>query len=222
MEQVKYTKKSEEGSFSDKNRKYRQYVKKLKRRAIKYFDRLVTLDLNIEEDQEEAILVAQKLRKRVDELCEQHLKDKGPKKKELQLQKLEIDVRSFKGYEGTDKKEKRLSQQKDELRWDDLQVTVQKVKDCQEEGIIGGSPTHLAMKSASSYLIGTYRKGFKVFEKDSQIYSGMLPKHDQDLLHATYAHPPINCYFLATIKNLYIKKINSKPASLFMNVRFTS
>ena len=101
---------------------------------------------------------------------------------------------------------------------DRLKLTVEIVKDCKEEGVIGGHWTHLALKSQNSYLICTFLKGLKIIENGSQIFSRMLTQNYNIILDAVYI-ACLNCYLIASNSKLYRKDINNKPPYFFMSVQ---
>ena len=107
--------------------------------------------------------------------------------------------------------------QSSNLRIDDLQVTVEKVQDCQKQGVIGTFNTLVGIKDPNSFLIGTQAHGLVLMENGTEIFSGQLLGGD-GLLHDVIHIPPLNSYFLALDRKLFRKDIDDKPAYLFMDV----
>ena len=101
---------------------------------------------------------------------------------------------------------------------DKVKLNVDKVRDCKEEGVIGGIWTQIALKNHKSFLIATSRKGLKIFENGTQKYSLKLPTDFNFLMDAIYI-PPLNCYFLVSRSKLYRKDMDVKPPYLYMDLR---
>ena len=123
MEPATKRKPAEDQFVPDKNPKYRQDVLLLKGRAMNFFDRLMTFDLNFEEDRQQAKKVTQRLIRRLEGLGSEHLD--GPGHKEPRKQ----------------------------LRLEDLSLAVEKVRDCKEKNLIGAAWTHIALKNHDTILL---------------------------------------------------------------------
>ena len=109
------------------------------------------------------------------------------------------------------------SRQEEEVRVEDLSLTVTKVKDCRKDGIIGIEPTFIALKNEKSFLVCSSYKGLIVLENEVEVYSGKLPVGVQSTSKIVYAPPPHNCYFIIFETRLYRKNINDKPPYVFMH-----
>ena len=96
-----------------------------------------------------------------------------------------------------------------------IEVVVEEVKDSREMTNIQTNWTFLAMKNPKSYLIGTYRQRFDLIDNGRVLFSGKLPEEDNELYDMAYI-PVMDCYFLVSFYNLYLKDINNRPASLFL------
>ena len=138
----------EDPFYLDNNYKFRQDLSKLKTEAMGFFYKMMTLDINLEDERKEAASLVDKLKKGVDKLYEEYLD------------------------------EERLLEEKIESNLNSLELTVHKVKDCSTEGIIGGWWTMSAIRDHNSFLIGTddIGKGLKLIENGTQVYSAKLPK----------------------------------------------
>ena len=170
------------------NSKYKQDLLQLKGDARQLIGRMMNYDLDDAENLQGALGIGQKLLRRVDDVLRKHLNFEG----------IEIKKKPFK------------------LR--DLHVTVKEICNYNEQGIIGGNRTHLALKNLNSYLVGTQLNGIKVIEKGSQVYSSELPEDDSHLFDTIY-YPPEDCYFLASSFRLLRKDIDDQPPYVFMKVR---
>ena len=97
-------------------------------------------------------------------------------------------------------------------------ATIKAIRRLHEGGIIGGSHTYLAMKNPTSFLVGTWGAGLKLYENNCKIYSATLPEKEHWLKDIIYVKP-LNGYIIAHDEKLYFKKIDSTPPSLFMAIR---
>ena len=102
---------------------------------------------------------------------------------------------------------------------DNLELSIDMIKDCSEKGVVGGGMTYLALKNQTSYLIGTSERGLKVIERDNQVFSGKLPEDNLDIIDLVYV-PSINSYLFCSWTMLYRKEINHRPPYRWMAVRF--
>ena len=100
-----------------------------------------------------------------------------------------------------------------------VKIDVHEVDALDEEEVIGGSSTHLAVKDPKSYMIGTYWKGVIQVENGLKIYSGSLHK-DDTTLHGMIYIPSMKCYLLASECKLYRKDINTNAPYLFLAFNF--
>ena len=103
----------------------------------------------------------------------------------------------------------------DQKEIEEMYLTVEKVKDYQEEGLIGENWTYLALKNHSSYMIGTKRKGLKLIENGKLLFCEKLPDRLIDLIYIEH----LDCYFMDYNNKLYKKDINGRPAYLFLDLR---
>ena len=158
MEPVTTIKESEGlvTSGNDRNNNFMKDLVMLEERATRYFEQLMKFDINFEEDCQEALVIAQRLRSRVDDLIKDHLG--GGEEKDVNK----------------------------ELRLEDLKIAVERVRDWKGEDNIGDRVTHIAMKNHNSYLVGTYGSGLQVVESGEQVYSGELPIDDNFLRDIVY------------------------------------
>ena len=105
----------------------------------------------------------------------------------------------------------------DQKNLKELKLTIETVKDCQHEGIIGRNWSLVALKNSKSFLIGTNRKGVLLVEDEIQVFRGQLPVFNKPLKGIVYI-PTLNSYFLIHDSNLYRKDINNKPPYLFLKI----
>ena len=114
--------------------------------------------------------------------------------------------------------EDRRPRHQKQVRVEDLELVVEKIRNCHQEGLIGGNSTHIAVKNEKSFMIGThFLKGIRVIEEESEVYSGKLHVRDASLYDIIYI-PPVNSYFLASETKLYRKDIDDKPPYLFIDM----
>ena len=124
--------------------------------------------------------------------------------------------------ENPDRKTRRYSgegiEQKSELRFENLQLTIEKVQDCKKEGFIGDGFTVVGMKNPRSFFIETQTLGHILVEDGVQLYSEKIYGDDffMDIIYC----PTVNCYFLAHPDGLQRKDIDDKPPYLFMHMKF--
>ena len=107
----------------------------------------------------------------------------------------------------------------DDLKLENVHLTVEKVKDFYKMHFIGGTKTLLGMKNSNNFLIATQRRGLILIKDGIQIYIGKLSGGYGDLKDIIYI-PSLNCYFLALVEKLYRKDIDDKPGYLFMDVNY--
>ena len=105
---------------------------------------------------------------------------------------------------------------KKDLQLDSLEISVRKVKNCREEGLIGWSDTLIAMKNENSFLAGSQGKGLLLVEEGSEIESRSYLGAGK-LLDIVYI-PPHDCYLLALDWKLYRKDIDNSPPHVFMDL----
>ena len=98
-----------------------------------------------------------------------------------------------------------------------LELIVKTVKDCNQQGIIGGATTEIALKNEKSFLHATSKKGVSLIENDTQLFSGKLPSLDNSLLDIIYVDV-LDSYLLASEAKLYRKDIDGRPLRLFMDL----
>ena len=97
------------------------------------------------------------------------------------------------------------------------EVVVEQYRSHQEEGIIGGFLTYIALKSPSSYMIGTWGQGLKIIENEAQIYSEQLPNIYASLADMIYIKP-LDCYLLDHDEKIYRKDIDDKPPYIYLDL----
>ena len=102
---------------------------------------------------------------------------------------------------------------------ENLQITLEVVKDHMEQGIIGGWSTFMAFKNLTSYAISSYNSGLKVIEDDLEIRSEKLPGK-RELDGIIYVEN-LNCYLLYLNNCIYRKDIDDNPAYVFMEGVFS-
>ena len=215
MEPVRNKKATEDVFMPDKNHKYRQDLLLLKGRTITFFDQLMAFDLNFEEDRHEAIVISKGLQKKLEIFFKKYLGEVPKEKEELtkdQHRELQNKELTLKGH--SQQEEKQVN------TLEELKLAVEKVEDCTQENIIGGEETHLAMKNQNSFLVATSRRGIKVVEGGSTVFSRRVSKSDY-LVDAIYI-PHHNFYLFASADDLFRKDIDSKPPYLFMDARCDS
>ena len=105
-----------------------------------------------------------------------------------------------------------------EVNLENLELSVTKIEDFEEEGIIGGRQTHITLKGPKSFMIGTDQAGFKLSNENKLIDSGKLPISDNTLRDIVYI-PSINSYLLATNFSIYKKEIDKSPIKLFLDIK---
>ena len=149
-----------------------------------------------------------------DKLIDLDVKEDEDRLKAIQIcQKVKLQLEEF--------CKERLSKESlpnKELKLENFKVAVDLVRDCQEEGLIGTFGTVVALKNQSSFLIGTYTKGLKLYESGVQVYSGAFPLKYGPLRDMVFI-PPLNCYFISYRNKTYRKDINNKPAYVCMDFR---
>ena len=96
-------------------------------------------------------------------------------------------------------------------------LVVKKIRKHEDEGMIGGSFTFLAVKNHSNYLIATYGKGLKLVKNSEEIYKTALP-HPNSIITAVRYIKDINAYLLCIGAKIYRKDINSLPHYLFIDI----
>ena len=99
----------------------------------------------------------------------------------------------------------------------DFELSIHHRESLSDKRLIGGDFTHLALKNPSSYLIITWRKGLKLVEEGSLLYSHSLPVYGA-LLHDVIYVKPLNCYFIHFNLKLYRKDIDNKPPYIYMDL----
>ena len=167
--------------------KYRQDLVELKETAVRLIDEMMVLEPKSKADQIEVLNKAQFLIKEIEGLCREHVET--PTKRDLKM----------------------------DLRLEDLQVGVERMKDCSKENVIGGHNSVIGFKNMKSYLIATETKGIILIEDGTQFYQGQLLVEDGELLDISYT-PPIKCYLIAHDDAIYRKDINNKPPFLYLDV----
>ena len=100
----------------------------------------------------------------------------------------------------------------------DPQLGVEKNRDCEQWGRIGGRTTVIGLKNSNSFLIGTQRKGLILMEDGAEAFVGNLPVKYGSLLGIIY-YLPLKCYLLAHDDRVYKKDLNSRPVYLFINIQ---
>ena len=141
--------------------------------------------------------MAQRFKSKISEVCRQHLGAQTQQNKKFRPQPLK---------------------QKSGLSPEALKLEVEVVKDYKENLILGHHETHVALKNPDSFLIGTCLKGLILIKNDVQLYSGELPKAENQLSDIAY-FPPLNCYFYAMKTKLYRKDNNDRPPYFFMDIQ---
>ena len=97
-----------------------------------------------------------------------------------------------------------------------LSVSVELLRNHVENGIIGGYTSLLALKSPSSYLIGSDYTGIKLIEDGVEIYSARLPFEHASLNDLVYIEH-LNFYLLHYNKKIYRKDIDDQAPYIFMD-----
>ena len=98
--------------------------------------------------------------------------------------------------------------------WGDLEFSVEKVKDLNVGGLIGGEDTAIGLKGEDSFLIGTDCKGIVLVENGIQLYSGVIEGYLSEIVYVS----PLNSYLFAHFDEIYRKDVDSKPPYLFLDI----
>ena len=96
-----------------------------------------------------------------------------------------------------------------------VKVKVERIRDHREAGIIGGAWSFVALKSPTSYLIGSNLKGIKLIENRAEFFSSRLEK--QFLKDICYIKRS-NFYVLSFQEKIYRKDVDNKPPYEFLDV----
>ena len=83
--------------------------------------------------------------------------------------------------------------------------------------LIGVQKTFIAMKDKSSYLIGSWRRGLKLIQQNTEVYSEELIEdyqHIRDLVYIDH----LDCYIMECNGPLYRKDIDENPPYLWMDI----
>ena len=83
--------------------------------------------------------------------------------------------------------------------------------------IIGSNTTFLAVKNKTSFMLATWKKGLRVVEDGSEVYSENLPSLYGSLRDLVFIEPE-NCYLMAHDHKLWRKDIDSKPPYVVMEM----
>ena len=84
-------------------------------------------------------------------------------------------------------------------------------------GGISSNSTFLAYKNETSFMLGTWKRGIKVVEDDTVVYSENLPNHYGALKDMVYIEPH-DYYLMDHDKKLWRKNVDDKPPSVFMDI----
>ena len=87
----------------------------------------------------------------------------------------------------------------------------------EEDSKIVGNSTFLALKSPTSYMIGTYRKRIKLIEDNQIIFSEKLSNKFSRLKDIIYIDS-LDCYLLSHDKQIFIKNIDDKPPETYLEI----
>ena len=182
---------SQGATKTDRNIKFKQELTKIKQEAINKFDEILALDANSKPQREKGIKIAEEIKEKLDELCQLHL-------------------------EPTDEEIENQEYKKQQLA--DLEIALEEIGGHKEWDVIGGGWTSLAVKSSSSYIIGTWGRSIKVIENLGQVFSGKLPVAGTGLTDVVYIKH-LDCYLLDHNNQVFRKDVDDKPPYLFMDLR---
>ena len=104
----------------------------------------------------------------------------------------------------------------------DIEIKVSEIRNHRQNGLIGGSETHLAIKNKRSYLIGTDQGGIELIEEVITIYSERLSTEQKDSkahLRGLIYIADLDCYFMAYNDKLYRKDINNQAPYLYIDTK---
>ena len=153
-----------------------------------------------------------------------HLKRIATYSEEIKMESARLGPEEF----GEGKEEKKMVESykiKANIRKQEVDVhedwnwNIEMICDYDQVSIIGKHYTFVAVRDATSFLIGTFNKGIVLMEKDSVLYEGNASVHGNELRNLVYADH-IESYFICVDNGLYLKKINKEPAKEFLSVRF--
>ena len=85
--------------------------------------------------------------------------------------------------------------------------------------VIGDFWTHLAIKSSTSYLLGTNKKGLHLVNESTIVYSKKLPENCMKLWDLIYVKK-MDCYFLCMNSQLFRKNIDTNEPYLYLDIKF--
>ena len=99
---------------------------------------------------------------------------------------------------------------------EDMKLDLEVLKDFDPvKDLIGGTWTYLAMKSYDSFIIGTKKRGLKVFENGIEVYSEKYVQDNRSLTDLIYIDH-LNCYLMDYDNKIYRKDIDNQPPYFFM------
>ena len=116
----------------------------------------------------------------------------------------------------TTQKESSLNTESQSLQ--NLEITVNLVKECREKDIIGGNWTLVGLKNENSFLIGTSRNGLRLIDNGLDLYSDINRLSDDSLYDIIFISV-INCYLIASYEKLYRKNIDDRPPYLYLDLK---
>ena len=189
MEPVRNKKPTEDLFIPDKNQGYKDDLRLLKGRAMSLFDQMIAVDLNFEEDREQALIVARKLTKRIEGLCKKHLGGGIQQQKELSFGGVQMSVK--------------------EVR--DLNTNQNKM-------IMGlKTPKFVVMQNLNNYMSCFSQDCFNVIQNGRQIYSNSCGSYHRDsIIRAIYIPSPLYCYLMPMNGTLYRKDMNNQSRYPFI------
>ena len=98
-----------------------------------------------------------------------------------------------------------------------IHLEVTQIDQLQEEDLKGDQSTFLAVKTDSTYMIGTETEELKVVNNGKQVFSGRLPEDAQYITAMTYISL-LNCVIIHTDYGTYRKDFDDQPPYFFLNV----
>ena len=99
----------------------------------------------------------------------------------------------------------------------DLTIEVEELRFHDDDDIIGEGETFLALKSPTSYMIGTNDKGIELIEDDELLFSDEFPVEEGSLKDVIYVASE-NFYLLNHDSRLYRKDFDGNPPYPFMDI----
>ena len=227
----------------DISKRYKESLLVLKGRAFSFFDQMRAFDLNFEEDQLDALRIAERLIRKIQDFFQEYLEkqpdqhqtqeqpnpqpEKNDGVKEQKSQDLAQDSIEDQVQDQAPPEMPRIEVPVSNLeKVEDLELATHLIKNCREEGIIGKHLTMLALKNQNSFLIATNHKGIgiKLYEGGVLMYKGRLkPRFEKaalSKLNDMIYIPDLNCYIFIYEDHVFRQDIDFKGPYLYIKKMF--